>query len=99
MAVFTVQPETLRQKARQLESQAEQYDSMRNKLLNTATSMGAAYQSEDNKKYVARITDFCQQMREVSEKMRNGARVLMSQADGYEQTQSRNASDASKLPG
>lgn len=95
---FTVETDAVRQKARMLEGLADEYDGMRSRLLNTATSMGAAYESADNRVYVARITEFCEQMKEVSHRLRNAANVLNTQSSGYDRTESENAAQANRLP-
>ena len=98
MPTFTVDTDAVRQKAKALANIADDYDSLRTRLLNTATSMGAAYESSDNRAYVARINEFCDQMREVSNRLRNAAEVLGTQSSNYDRTESENTVQASKLP-
>jgi len=95
---ITVETDAVRQKAKMLEGLADEYDGMRSRLLSTATSMGAAYESADNRTYVARISDFCEQMKEVSNRLRNAANVLNKQSSSYDRTESENAAQASRLP-
>lgn len=98
MSSFSVDTDALRQKANTLESMANEYDGIRTRLLNTATSMGSAYESADNRMFVARITEFCQQMKEVSNRLRNAANVLNTQGNNYDRTESENTAHARRLP-
>ena len=98
MASFTIDTDAVRQKANVVENFADEYDAIRLRLLNTATSMGAAYESADNKVYVARITECCNQLQQMSEKLRNAAQILKSQSDSYDATEENNTQQASKLP-
>ena len=59
--------------------------------------MGNAYQSADNRVYVARITEFCQQMMEVSNRLRNAAQVMKTQSGNYDNREQENVIQANKL--
>ena len=57
MAQFMVDTDAVRQKAAQVNGYAEQYDVLRAKLLNAASSMGASYYSADHRAFASRITE------------------------------------------
>lgn len=97
MSSFTVDTNAVRRTADTLNGLADEYDRYRNKLLRTATSMGNAYQSADNRVYVARITEFCQQMMEVSNRLRNAAQVMKTQSGNYDNREQENVIQANKL--
>lgn len=98
MAQFMVDTGAVRQKAAQVNSYAEQYDVLRAKLLNVASSMGAAYDSKDNREYVSRITECCQQLIEVSNRLRNAAQEMTAQSRRYDATEDENSMQARRLP-
>lgn len=97
MPAITVDPNELHQKAKSLEGLADEYEALRSRLMNTATSMGSAYESADSRSYVARVTELCEQMREVSNRLNNAAQILATQASGYDTTQSENTIAANQL--
>ena len=97
MSSFTVDTNAVRRTADTLNGLADEYDRYRNKLLRTATSMGHAYQSADNRVYVARITEFCQQMMEVSNRLRTAAQVMKTKSGNYDNREQENVIQANKL--
>ena len=98
MAQFMVDTDAVRQKAAQVNGYAEQYDILRSKLLNAATSMGAYYDSADNREFVSRITECCQQLAEVSNRLRNAAQQMNAQSRRYDTTEEENSMQARRLP-
>lgn len=98
MAQFMVDTDAVRQKAAQVNGYAEQYDVLRAKLLNAASSMGASYDSADNREFVSRITECCQQLAEVSSRLRNAAQQMTAQSRRYDATEDENSIQARRLP-
>ena len=98
MAQFMVDTDAVRQKAAQVNGYAEQYDVLRAKLLNAASSMGASYDSADNREFVSRITECCQQLAEVSNRLRNAAQQMNAQSRRYDTTEEETSMKARRLP-
>ena len=98
MAQFMVDTDAVRQKAAQVNGYAEQYDVLRAKLLNVASGMGASYDSADNREFVSRITECCQQLAEVSNRLRNAAQQMNAQSRRYDTTEEENSMQARRLP-
>lgn len=98
MATFSTEASVLIQKADQLNRHAEEYDSIRAQLRQAATSMGAAYDSADNRAYTARIEQFCTDLQMMSDKLRAAARTLKEQSSMYTAQEEENTAAASKLP-
>ena len=97
MAHFTIDTDSVRNRARTISGLADTYDSIRARLLEAATSAGSAYDSEDNRIYVQNITDLCRELGQVSERLRNAAQILRQQSDKYVEVESVNAQQARRL--
>lgn len=97
MAKFTWDPDDMRAKAAQLNEYSREYDSIRDQLRHTATSMGNAYVSDDNQMYVARIEQFCNDLQMMSDKLRTAAMTLQAQAASYDAQEQKNAQKAAGL--
>lgn len=97
MAHFTIDTDSVRNKARMVSNLADTYDSLRTRLLETATSAGSAYDSADNRIYVQNITELCKELGQVSERLRNAAQVLQQQSAKYDDAESENAQQARRL--
>ncbi len=97
MATFTTDYGTLDQKAARLEEHANQYEAISKQLHTTATSMGNAYESEDNKAFVTQIEAMCRDLQALVERLRNASGVLKAQANMYRQQEASNTSAANSL--
>lgn len=98
MAVFSVQTDDLRSKASALNQHAEEFDTICAKLKAAATSMGTAYESDDNKAYVSNIEAFCVDLKNLSNRLRNASAIITAQADDYDDRESNNTVKAKRLP-
>jgi len=99
MASFTVEPEVIAQKAEQLLQHADEYEAISAQLHDSATSMGAAYESVDNKTYVDRIENCVVDLKKMAEKLRQVATTLKEQGKMYPDREAANRQVASRLPG
>lgn len=99
MASFTTDPAVLNEKATKLNQFAEEYDSIRAQLRQSATSMGAAYDSDDNRAFTVRIEEFCVDLQGMSDKLRTAAQTLNQQAGLYTSQEAENRDWARRLPG
>lgn len=99
MASFTVDPSVLVQKAQALNQHADDYDSISTQLQNAATTMGAAYDSADNRSFVSRMEECVKDLRAMANKLRAAAVTLQGQASIYNEQESNNTQQANRLPG
>ena len=97
MAHFTIDTDSVRNRGKTIGDFADIYNSIRTRLLEVATSAGSAYDSEDNRIYVKNITELCRELGQVSERLRNAAQVLRQQSNNYDNAESENAKQASRL--
>ena len=98
MAQISVQTDDLRSKASALDQHAEEFDSICAKLKAAATSMGSAYESNDNKMYVSNIEAFCVDLKNLSNRLRNASAIITGQAGDYDDRESNNTDIAKRLP-
>ena len=99
MAKFSVQTNELRHKASEVNQHAEEFDAICAKLKQVATTMGAAYDSDDNRKFVSRIEACCVDLKALSNKLRSAAQIINQQAAEYDGQEAGNTAAASRLPG
>ena len=97
MVHFTIDSDGVRNKAETISSLADTYDSLRKQLLAAATSAGSAYDSEDSRIYEQNIAELCRELGLVSEKLRNAAQAIRQQSINYDNAESENAQQASRL--
>ena len=97
MARMTWSSEDMRNKAVQLKELSQSYDTIRTQLKQTATSLGSAYQSQDNLVFVTRISHLCDDLQNMSDKLRTAASTLQAQAQEYDNREKTNARAASAL--
>lgn len=99
MANFTVDPSVLSQKATQINQYADEYDSISTQLQQAATSMGAAYDSADNRKFIERMEACAKDLKLMSDKLRSASTTLKGQSSLYVDQETANTQQASSLPG
>lgn len=99
MAVFSVQTNVLRDKAKALNQHAQDFDSITSKLKATATTMGTAYESDDNRKFVSRVEAMCVDLKNLADRLRNASQIITQQAGEYDKREAENTSRANRLPG
>lgn len=98
MANFTVDPDIVEQKAKAVDEYAETYDAISRELLSVATTMGAAYDSADNKTFVSRIEDCSKDLKAMAEKLRFTSNTMKEQANEYRKREMENTQRAANLP-
>ena len=99
MPIFSVEPQALKGTAAKLNDQAGEYERIYKQLIQVASSMGQAYDSEDNKKFVASIEGCCTALQEMANQIRNASEILSQASTGYSTTEEHNAQQASRLGG
>jgi WXG100 family type VII secretion target len=99
MAKFTVDTDAVRAKAEAVNGLSQEYSGLSKQLRNVATSMGQAYESADNKEYITRVNECCDNLDKMAVKLANTAQLLRTQSGEYDSTEQNNLQQASKLPG
>ncbi len=99
MATFSVETTVLKQKATQLDRHAEDFDSICARLKQAATTMGSAYDSDDNRKFISRVEACCTDLKALSDKLRTASQIITAQANEYDSREASNTAAASRLPG
>ncbi len=80
-------PSKMRSAAGQLTTLSETYSGLAKQLMNNASTMGDAWQGEDNQAFVTQITGFTQELEAMAQKLKNASTTLEKQAINYEQRQ------------
>lgn len=99
MANFTVDPNVLNQKAKELDGHADNYDAISARLQNAATTMDAAYDSADNRTFVSRMEECAKDLKAMANKLRAASVTLQGQSKIYSTQETENTQAASRLPG
>ena len=97
MTQFSEDSVFMEQRAGELGNQADEYDRIRTQLKNVATTMHG-YESKDYKAFEASITNLCEELKVVVERLRNAEVTIRSQASHYDQREADNTQRASRLP-
>ena len=97
MAKFTVDPPELITASQKFTSLANDYDSLYNKLINAASTMGEAWKAADNLAFVEQITGFCDDLKAMKEHLDQAAQALELQAKNYETTRDDNVTGVRQL--
>ena len=95
---FRTDVSIMSEKASKLSLFAEDYDSIREQVRQAATSMGAAYDSADNRSFTAHIEEFCSELKFMSDKLRTASEIIKQQSSMYTSREEHNTSVASRLP-
>ena len=99
MPVFSVDPAALKSTAAKLSSASSEYERIYKQLIQTATSMGSAYESADNERYVQKIESCCSALQAMANKLQLASEALTKSADNYTETEEHNAQQAGRLGG
>lgn len=97
MSNFSVDPAALKNTASKLSAASSEYERIYRQLLQTATSMGAAYDSADNKKFVTSIEGCCSALQAMADKLQFASEALTKASDNYSSTEEHNAQQAGRL--
>lgn len=94
---FTVDTSELGNVAALLRSSAEDYDRIGKQLLQEATGMGSAYDSDDNRAFVSQIQGCCDDLQAMVKKLQSIAAVLDKQKQVYVTVTEHNTEQVRKL--
>ena len=92
-----VNPEAIGRTANQLDEYSESYTSIYTQMMQLASTMGQAWEGEDNLAFVEQINGFCDDLKSMADKMKNSAQTLRTQRDNYVNRQNDNIAQVRKL--
>lgn len=73
--------------AAKLDELSTTYDSIAKQMMSDATTMGEAWQGEDNIAFCNQIKGFTEELSQMAKKLKNGAETLRQQSTNYKQRQ------------
>ncbi len=85
---IVTEPTRLDQAASALSELSGTYAGIAKQLMNEASTMGEAWQGEDNQAFVAQITGFSEELDAMAKKLESGAQTLTQQSSNYKLRQS-----------
>ena len=94
---FSVDVEALNNGSKELADISENYSRISAQLMDKASTMGAAWDAEDNLAFVSQITGFCDEMKTMAGKLKQSSEILASQAKNYQTHLEDNISQVRKL--
>ena len=92
-----VTPEELKKASTQLEGISKDYTSLYNQLMREATTMGEAWEGEDNLAFVNQISGFCEELKAMADKLQTASDALLQQKENYQNRQEANIAQVKKL--
>lgn len=92
-----VTPEELGQASSKFSELAGTYTDIYTQLLQQASTMGQAWEGEDNMAFVNQITGFSEDLKAMANHLEQASQALKTQQQNYEQRQQANISSVQKL--
>ena len=83
--------------AKQLESFSEEYERIANELLTRASTMGTAWEGDDNAAFVAQISGLKDDLKLMASKLDEAGKSVRTQKEQYMNQQSQNIEVVKKL--
>lgn len=99
MSTFSVDPAALKNTAAKLSEASSEYERIYKQLIQTATSMGQAYDSEDNRRFVTSIEGCCTALQAMANKLQLASETLSKASTNYTETEEHNTQQAGRLGG
>lgn len=99
MPNFSVDPQALKATAAKLADASQEYERIYKQLIQVAGSMGQAYESEDNRRFVTSIEGCCTALQAMADKLRVASETISRDAETYTSTEEHNAQQAGRLGG
>lgn len=94
---LVVDPPELHKASQKFVKLSEDYTTLYNRLINTASTMGDAWKAEDNLAFVEQIKGFCDDLRAMTEHLQQASQALEKQAINYETTRDNNVTGVRQL--
>lgn len=92
-----VEPQQLQTASKALSSLSSKYSGISSQMMQKADHMGNAWDSEDNKAFVAQIDGFCEDLKQMTQKLDSASEMLRLQYDNYENRKNDNIAQVKKL--
>jgi len=97
MARIRVTPEELGTASQTMMGLSEDYTTIYNQLLQQARTMGDAWDGEDNIAFVTQIDGFCEELKQMADKLKSVGEALKQQQTNYAERQNDNIAQVKKL--
>lgn len=95
--VIRVTPEELGKASQKMQSLSETYTEIYTQLLQEASTMGTAWEGEDNLAFVEQINGFCEELQSMASKLSTASQALEKQRANYVARQENNIAQVKKL--
>lgn len=92
-----VTTEELEKASNSLKKTSESYTEIYKKIFQEVDTMGEAWQGADNEAYVAQIKGFCEELKQMADKVLTASTTLKTQKDNYDNRQQENITAVKKL--
>lgn len=92
-----VTPEELDKASTKLAEISRDYAEIYKKLITEATTMGEAWEGEDNMAFVNQINGFCDELKTMADKLQTASDALQRQKSNYQSRQDSNVAEARSL--
>ena len=94
---FTVDPVVLTENSKKLADISNTYRDISAQLMEKAQTMGSAWDAEDNLAFVNQITGFCDDLKNMAQKLQTASETLAQQSTNYSTHRDDNSSQVKKL--
>lgn len=94
---FSVDPPELHKVSTKLNDLSNEYEEVYKSLLNSASTMGEAYKAQDNLAFVDQINGFSEELKAMTEHMRQCSQAMEQIAKNYEVTSENNTASVKRL--
>ncbi len=95
--ILRVESTRIQAASKTLSSLSGKYSGIAAQMMQKADNMGNAWDSEDNKAFVAQIDGFCEDLRQMSQKLQSASEMLALQYQNYENRKNDNIAQVKKL--
>ncbi len=92
-----VEPERLLEASKVMSDLSTKYSGISKQMMAKADNMGNAWNSEDNKAFVAQIDGFCEDLNQMVRKLESASEMLSLQYQNYDNRKNDNIAQVKKL--
>jgi WXG100 family type VII secretion target len=92
-----VTPQELESASKKFADMSVNYTDIYTQLMREASTMGEAWEGEDNLAFVDQITGFCEELKNMAAKLETASKALDTQRSNYVNTQENNTVQVRKL--
>lgn len=94
---FTVDDDALNNASKELAEISANYTRISTQLMDKASTMGAAWDADDNLAFVSQITGFCDDMKNMASKLQNASEIIAQQSKNYSTHKEDNITQVRKM--